>query len=66
MRYEVRNIQIHCPICKNDRFDLDYRQLNTRAATFFNFDWANREVAILVCKDSSHIAWFMEDVKKVG
>lgn len=64
MKYEIRNIKINCPICSNDTFDLDYRQLNTRAATFFNFDWANREVAILTCKNCTHISWFMDDVRK--
>lgn len=34
MRYKIKQIDIACPCCNNDRFDKDYRQLNTKGATF--------------------------------
>jgi len=61
MRYKVGGVQLACPCCQNDTFDKDYRQLNSRGATFFGFDWANKNAAILVCKRCSYISWFMED-----
>ncbi|GKV64712.1 MULTISPECIES: hypothetical protein [unclassified Sporosarcina] len=61
MRYRTGDHRIVCPCCQNDTFDLDYRQLNTKAATLFNFDWANKEAAILVCQKCTHISWFMRE-----
>lgn len=61
MRYKVNNTPILCPCCRNDIFDKDYRQLNSRGATFFGIDWANRNAAILVCTRCSYISWFMSD-----
>lgn len=61
MRFRVGDTAIVCPCCQNNTFDKDYRQLNSRGATFFGFDWANRNAAILVCKQCTHIMWFMSD-----
>ncbi|MFM1654230.1 hypothetical protein ACI7RC_19330 [Brevibacillus sp. B_LB10_24] len=61
MKYQAGGVPLTCPCCQNDTFDKDYRQLNTRGATFFGLDWANREAAILVCQRCSFIAWFMDD-----
>jgi len=61
MRYQAGDTDITCPCCQNDTFDKDYRQLNTKGATFFNLDWANRDATILICKKCTHISWFMKD-----
>jgi hypothetical protein len=61
MRYAAGGVQIVCPCCRHDMFDKDHRKLNSRAATFFGLDWANRNATILVCQRCSHIAWFMEE-----
>jgi len=63
MRYKINETVITCPYCQHDTFDKDYRQLNTKGATFFNMDWANREAIILVCQHCSHIAWFMDELE---
>ena len=34
--------------------------LNTRAATFFNFDWANDEATNYICAQCGYIFWFMK------
>lgn len=59
MQYEAGGTTIHCPCCQNDTFEKDYRQLNTKGATFFNLDWANRDATILICKQCYYISWFM-------
>lgn len=65
MRYKIKQIDIACPCCNNDRFDKDYRQLNTKGATFFNLDWANKDAIILVCKQCSYISWFMDEPEEI-
>ena len=37
--------------------------LNTRAASFFNFDWANRAALTYICEQCGHILWFADDVE---
>jgi predicted nucleic-acid-binding Zn-ribbon protein len=65
MQYHVGNTKIFCPCCRNDSFELDYRQLNTKGATFLGLDWANRSVAILICQQCSYISWFMADPMEI-
>ncbi len=61
MRYAIQDIIITCPICHSQSFDKEYRQLNSRGATFFGFDWANKNAAILICRHCTNIAWFYND-----
>jgi len=63
MRYAIGNTDIQCPICRYDSFSKDYRQLNSRGATFLGLDWANRNATILVCDNCTHISWFMNDIQ---
>ncbi len=65
MKFAVGPTLIACPVCQNTTFDLDYRQLNSRGASFFGLDWANRNAAILVCKHCTHISWFMNEPQRV-
>ncbi|EGQ18149.1 hypothetical protein ABZ756_02875 [Mammaliicoccus sciuri] len=65
MKYRVGNVQLVCPCCQNDTFDKDYRQLNTRGATLFGLDWANRDATILICRQCSYISWFMKEPEAV-
>lgn len=51
---------LKCPICGHNRFHSRAYLLNTRAATFFNFDWANRSATTYVCETCGHILWFVE------
>ncbi|MGB5370429.1 MAG: hypothetical protein WBN18_08360 [Flavobacteriaceae bacterium] len=50
-----------CYICGHDLFFHRKAQLNTRLATLFNVDWANKSAHCHVCADGSHIEWFMEE-----
>ncbi|GED71372.1 hypothetical protein BRE01_50740 [Brevibacillus reuszeri] len=61
MQYQAGGTIITCPCCKHTHFDKDYRQLNTRGATFFGLDWTNKEATILICNKCSYILWFMQE-----
>ncbi|WNC13758.1 hypothetical protein [Brevibacillus brevis] len=63
MRYIAGDTTVTCPCCKHFLFDKDYRQLNSRGATFFGLDWANKEATILICQRCSYILWFMDEPK---
>ena len=34
--------------------------MNTRGASFFNFDWANQEAVNHVCDQCGYVFWFLE------
>lgn len=61
MKFSIGGQQLHCPCCSFEDFDKDYRQLNSRGATFLGLDWANKNATILICKRCSYISWFMAD-----
>ncbi len=48
-----------CAVCGCNRFHERNSLLNTRAATFFNFDWANKEATNYICAECGYIFWFM-------
>ncbi len=66
MKYKAGDSLLVCPCCRNDTFDKDYRQLNSRGATFFGVDWANKNAAILICRHCTHISWFMNEPSEVN
>ena len=56
---QVAGLQLHCEICKHDRFWRRKAQLNTAVATFFSFDWANPTAECFVCGNCGYIHWFL-------
>lgn len=48
-----------CLVCGHARFHERNALLNTRAAAFFNFDWANREATNFVCVQCGYVHWFL-------
>jgi len=50
-----------CMVCQNEDFWRRRAQLNTALATFFNFDWANREATCVVCTNCRYIHWFLPE-----
>ncbi|MDI6817249.1 MAG: hypothetical protein QME41_08695 [Actinomycetota bacterium] len=58
-KQRVAGIELQCEVCKNDRFWHRQAQLNTAAATFFNFDWANATADCYVCEKCGYIHWFL-------
>lgn len=49
-----------CPICGHTRFHERNSLLNTRAATFFKVDWANKQATNYICAQCGYIFWFLE------
>lgn len=58
-KYESNGHPIICQMCKNDLFLKRKSQLNTRMASFFNLDWANKEATCYVCTECQYIHWFL-------
>jgi len=52
---------LQCPHCGYELFAAQKVLLNTRGATFFNFDWLNRAATSLTCAKCSRIEWFREE-----
>jgi hypothetical protein len=48
-----------CVVCRNDKFHERNALLNTRIATLFKFDWANREATNFVCASCDYVHWFL-------
>jgi predicted nucleic-acid-binding Zn-ribbon protein len=55
----VKGHELKCPVCGNVNFWAKRVLLNTRLATFFDLDWANRSATCFVCSDCTHISWFL-------
>ncbi len=49
---------IICPVCKHDKFWLRKTLMNTRAASFFSFDWLNKTSDCQICDRCGHVLWF--------
>ena len=52
------NKLILCPVCGHDRFHQRRTLLNTRAATFFNLDWADSGADTRICELCTHVMLF--------
>jgi rubredoxin len=46
-------------VCGGTRFHERNSLLNTRAAVFFNVNWANKEATNFICANCGYIFWFM-------
>jgi transposase-like protein len=51
--------KLKCPFCAGERFHHRHSLLNTRRATFFKFDWLNKEAQNYVCDGCGYIFWFL-------
>ncbi|HET6631157.1 MAG TPA: hypothetical protein VFG73_00425 [Rhodanobacteraceae bacterium] len=56
---EVLGKPLACTVCGGMAFHSRRAQLNTAAATFFDFDWANKSADCHVCDRCGHIHWFL-------
>lgn len=56
----IEGQKIICPVCSHDRFWSRKSLLNTRGASFFNFDWLNRTAVNQICDRCGHVLWFYE------
>ncbi len=56
---EINGNPLICPVCNNNQFTIRYTLLNTRATTFFGFDFLNKKAKNYVCSRCGHILWFL-------
>ncbi len=56
--YHIAGKQVQCPHCDHTLFDSRKILLNTRGATFFNFDWLNKGATVLTCEKCGRLEWF--------
>jgi predicted nucleic-acid-binding Zn-ribbon protein len=61
IEYEIKGHKLSCPICGNTLFYARKTLLNTRGATFFGLDWANKNADNYICENCGHILWFSEE-----
>lgn len=64
--YQAAGKTIQCPHCGHDQFASRQILLNTRGATFFNFDWLNKGATVLTCQQCSRLEWFAEPPAETG
>jgi uncharacterized protein with PIN domain len=57
----VKGKELRCSVCGHDVFQPRKAQLNTKAATLLNIDWANKSAQCYICTNCSHIEWFLEE-----
>lgn len=57
----VKGKKLTCTVCSHDVFMPRKAQLNTKAATLMNIEWANKSAHCYICANCSHIEWFMEE-----
>lgn len=55
---DINGRELRCVVCGNNQFWQREAQLNTAAASFFNFDWANPSGICVICEDCGYIHWF--------
>jgi len=54
----IKGNKLICPVCKHDQFWSRETLMNTRATTFFGFDWANKKAKNYVCSNCQYVFWF--------
>jgi hypothetical protein len=54
----VAGKRLACVVCGHATFHERDSLLNTRLATFFNFDWANATAINYICHRCGYIHWF--------
>lgn len=58
--HEIAGRKLVCLHCGHDRFWTRRILMNTRLASLFDFDWANREATTDVCEACGRIEWFLD------
>ena len=56
---QVGERRLTCTVCGCSQFHERNSLLNTRAASFFNVDWANKEATNYICAQCGYIFWFI-------
>ncbi len=56
--YQVKGHHLKCVICGHDHFWTRTTLMNTSGASFFGFDWANKEADNYICDNCGYVHWF--------
>jgi len=56
----VKGNTLTCDVCKHDKFFYRESQLNTRLASFFDVDFANKKAYCYICENCTKIQWFLD------
>ncbi len=56
----VKGKKLKCNVCEHDQFTYRPSQLNTAGMSMLGLDWANKTAHCYVCKNCTHIHWFLE------
>jgi predicted nucleic-acid-binding Zn-ribbon protein len=56
---EIGERKLACAVCGHTHFHERNSMLNTRLATFFKVDWANKEATNYICAQCGYIFWFL-------
>jgi len=65
---DVTTVDIHgkplrCQVCKHRYFWRHDVMLNTRATTFLDLEWMNRDAVCAVCDHSGYMHWFIPPIE---
>jgi hypothetical protein len=58
-RASVAGVELHCEICKHDRFYQRKAQLHSAVASFFDLEWVGPNAQCYVCARCGYIHWFL-------
>lgn len=58
-KIDVKGTALTCDICHHDKFFYRESQLNTRLASLFDVDFANKKAHCYVCENCTKIQWFL-------
>jgi len=56
----IKGNTLICNVCQHDKFSYRESQFNTRLASLFDLDFANKRGHCYVCENCSKVQWFLE------
>ncbi len=56
--FTAKGKKITCPVCGHDKFWERRTLMNTRGASFFSFDWLNKDALNKICNSCGYVYWF--------
>jgi hypothetical protein len=63
--FQRAGIVLQCPMCSGQKFWKKEAQLNTKMASFFDFDFLNPSGDCYICKECRHILWYYGESERL-
>jgi len=60
-KYSLHGRELICPFCGYDQFWIRDTLLNTRGATFWGVEWANKQAQNYICNHCGYVFWFLRE-----